>query len=349
MVFCSHQFISPCPFVHGIVSQIRSYFRRKGHIVFDRYKNSYRRKILFQKVREITFPIVIGVHRVFLNILLHIGKHQKPKVITYEQAVELHRRFPLGKAIGDAYKYDLESKKERAASRFRQINSLIDIGTVKHVAELGAGDGQLALLFFEEGYRVEIIDIEDWRDDQVKKADIVFHHVKEDNYKYGIPDGYVDLFISYATLEHVSNPTLVLREMIRITRPGGTIYLNFGPLYNSPWGLHAYRTYYAPYPQFMIDDYTMQRFIEKNGIYDLGVKREKFQYVNRWSLSDYQNLIFSMHDRVDVILFKKEPMYYGIKIVYQNLKCFWGRNLSFDELTTHGLEILLHVKRSNEK
>ena len=214
---------------------------------------------------------------------------------------------------------------------------------VRNVAELGAGDGQLALRIFEQGFKVDIIDTEDWRDKEVKKANIPFHCIEKEN-KYEIPDNSIDLFVSYHTLEHIPKPALTLEEMIRVTRAGGYIFLNFNPLYNSPWGLHAYRTFYAPYPQFLLAEPTLQRFVDENGIYDLGVEREEFQYTNKWSLADYQNLITSLGDRIEVKFFRKTRDYREIWVVYRYLKCFWGRNLSFEELTTSGLGILLCVK-----
>ena len=50
-------------------------------------------------------------------------------------------------------------------------------------------------------------------------------------------DGVVDVAFSSNVLEHVPDPARFLDEMVRVTRPGGIIYLSFTAWY-SPWGGH---------------------------------------------------------------------------------------------------------------
>lgn len=52
-----------------------------------------------------------------------------------------------------------------------------------------------------------------------------------------VGDGQADICISSNVLEHVSDPVALITEMIRVTRPGGLIYLSFTNWY-SPWGGH---------------------------------------------------------------------------------------------------------------
>jgi SAM-dependent methyltransferase len=220
---------------------------------------------------------------------------------------------------------------------------VIDFGGVKEIAELGAGDGQLALLFAQKGYSTVILDTDDWRDPEVYQSDIKFVKVEE-SAEYEIPDNSVDLFVSYGTLEHVADPHYVLQEAIRVTRPGGNIFLLFGPLYNSPWGLHAYETFYAPYPQFLLSESTMKRFVEANGIWDLGAKRENFQYVNGWSARNYDELIDSLMGQVSIRHLSKTYCYKEIDVVYKYLRSFIGCGLDFEELTREEMTVCLTVR-----
>jgi SAM-dependent methyltransferase len=50
-------------------------------------------------------------------------------------------------------------------------------------------------------------------------------------------DGAVDVCFSSNVLEHVPSPWTMAAEMVRVTRPGGTVYLSFTSWY-SPWGGH---------------------------------------------------------------------------------------------------------------
>jgi arabinofuranan 3-O-arabinosyltransferase len=52
-----------------------------------------------------------------------------------------------------------------------------------------------------------------------------------------LPDAVADVSFSSNVLEHVPDPGRFLDEMVRVTRPGGIIYLSFTAWY-SPWGGH---------------------------------------------------------------------------------------------------------------
>jgi SAM-dependent methyltransferase len=58
-----------------------------------------------------------------------------------------------------------------------------------------------------------------------------------DGYWLPVGDGSADVCFSSNVLEHVSDPLGLIDEMIRVTRPGGVIYLSFTNWY-SPWGGH---------------------------------------------------------------------------------------------------------------
>ena len=60
-----------------------------------------------------------------------------------------------------------------------------------------------------------------------------------------------DFVFSYDAFEHFASPENVLLEAIRVVRKRGYIYLEFGPLYYSPYGEHAYRSITVPYCQFL--------------------------------------------------------------------------------------------------
>jgi len=49
--------------------------------------------------------------------------------------------------------------------------------------------------------------------------------------------GTVDICYSSNVLEHVAQPNRMLGEMVRVTRPGGTVFVSFTP-WLSPWGGH---------------------------------------------------------------------------------------------------------------
>ena len=61
--------------------------------------------------------------------------------------------------------------------------------------------------------------------------------VAGDGNRLPFPDGAADVAFSSNVLEHVPEPARFLDEMVRVTRPGGIIYVSFTAWY-SPWGGH---------------------------------------------------------------------------------------------------------------
>ena len=61
--------------------------------------------------------------------------------------------------------------------------------------------------------------------------------VAADGHRLPVPDGTSDVTFSSNVLEHVPAPAPFLAEMVRVTRPGGTIYVSFTAWY-SFWGGH---------------------------------------------------------------------------------------------------------------
>lgn len=61
--------------------------------------------------------------------------------------------------------------------------------------------------------------------------------VRADGYWLPLADGTADVCFSSNVLEHVPDPHTFLSEMVRVTRPGGLIYVSFTN-WLSPWGGH---------------------------------------------------------------------------------------------------------------
>jgi SAM-dependent methyltransferase len=58
-----------------------------------------------------------------------------------------------------------------------------------------------------------------------------------DGLRLPVRDGAADVAFSSNVLEHVSDPLRLIGELVRVTRPGGLVYLAFTNWY-SPWGGH---------------------------------------------------------------------------------------------------------------
>ncbi|MEU6485437.1 class I SAM-dependent methyltransferase [Streptomyces sp. NPDC046887] len=63
--------------------------------------------------------------------------------------------------------------------------------------------------------------------------------VRADGYLLPLADGAADVCFSSNVLEHVADPATFLSEMVRVTKPGGMVYLSFTN-WLSPWGGHEW-------------------------------------------------------------------------------------------------------------
>ena len=78
------------------------------------------------------------------------------------------------------------------------------------------------------GHEFILCDISDWRCDAARSVPIV---IADSSLGLAIRSATFDLTISFNTFEHVGDPETTFEEMLRTLKPGGRIYLSFGPLY----------------------------------------------------------------------------------------------------------------------
>ncbi|MGH3716762.1 MAG: class I SAM-dependent methyltransferase [Micromonosporaceae bacterium] len=71
--------------------------------------------------------------------------------------------------------------------------------------------------------------------------------------------GSVDVCYSSNVLEHVPDPELMASEMVRVTRPGGTVFLSYTPWF-SPWGGHETSPWH-----FLGGRLARRRYLRKHG------------------------------------------------------------------------------------
>lgn len=74
-----------------------------------------------------------------------------------------------------------------------------------------------------------------------------------------VRSGSVDVAYSSNVLEHVADPWLMLSEMLRVTRQGGTVFVSFTPWF-APWGGHET----APW-HYLGGMRARRRYIARNG------------------------------------------------------------------------------------
>lgn len=121
-----------------------------------------------------------------------------------------------------------------AEDTVREISRYAPVGGAK-VLDVGGGPGYFAAAFARAGARFAGLDAD--------AGELSAAGIAGDNTVMGsgldlpLADGCVDICYSSNVLEHVPDPQRMAAEMLRVTRPGGLVYLSWTTWY-SPWGGH---------------------------------------------------------------------------------------------------------------
>jgi len=175
------------------------------------------------------------------------------------RSVELFRAFRVEQTDPDHF-YTFQ-----AADSVEQLRRWTEVDG-RFVVDIGGGAGYFTEAFVRAGARCLLVEPEAGtpEHDAVGSADAEAasaeaaaeaarreHHrravkpgghalgrtIAGDGNRLPLVDGAVDVAFSSNVLEHIPDPARFLDEMVRVTRPGGIIYLSFTAWY-SPWGGH---------------------------------------------------------------------------------------------------------------
>jgi arabinofuranan 3-O-arabinosyltransferase len=185
------------------------------------------------------------------------------------------------------------------------------------VIDVGGGAGYFAEAFRDAGARVVLVEPEaadpapTWRGDDAGLDARERHElavwpgrllpggtVAGNGTALPLPDGIADLVFSSNVLEHVADPRRFVDEAIRVTRPGGLLYLSF-TVWRSPWGGHETSPWHL-----VSGRYALRRYTKKHGHPPKNVFGESLFAV---SVHDALRLVEGRDD-VDVLV--AEPRYY---------------------------------------
>lgn len=207
------------------------------------------------------------------------------------------------------------------------------------VLDAACGDGMLGYALQSYGHNVQLVDFEDWRDSRAINIPFLCASLSR---PLPFESNSLDFICSYNAFEHIDDPSACFKELLRICKPEGHIYLEFGPLYASPWGLHAYRTLRIPYSQFLFSEEFISEKLEKLGINDLGQKKTSLQPLNRWRVKQFCDLWSHPDCRIvwnDTLIDTK-----FLQIIKTYYKAFQGQFLAIEDVTTQTLFCLIQKK-----
>lgn len=252
----------------------------------------------------------------------------------FESLMRLHPYQP-------AYRWDMDALVERGRARRSHLLKLAGANLPKDSLELGCWDGLVSGCLAETGVNATAIDYRDVGFES-RAGEMGAKLRQMDASKLEFENDSFDLIFSYDALEHVTSPTAVLKEAIRVVRPGGFVYFDFGPLYFSPFGEHAYESIPIPYCQFLFSEQALNDYADK-----LGKCRIDFDHVNRWSIKQYRDLWAEVRPVADVIFNCESKDLRYLDLIEKYKSNFQNRSRHLDDFVVDNIKILFRKRRTS--
>ncbi|WP_218617239.1 class I SAM-dependent methyltransferase [Cryptosporangium aurantiacum] len=169
---------------------------------------------------------------------------------TFRRSVALFRAFRVEQTDPD-YFYGM-----LAADSARQVAGYADLDG-KTVLDVGGGPGYFADAFRRSGARYVGIDAD--LGELAARSEPGPGTLLGSGMALPIQTGAIDVCYSSNVLEHVDKPELMADEMVRVTKPGGVVFLSY-MLWWGPYGGHET----APW-HYLGGHYAARRYAKKQG------------------------------------------------------------------------------------
>lgn len=243
------------------------------------------------------------------------------------------------------YKYDDDSLAQRGRERAGEMLGLIgrDAARLRDCLDLGMWDGMACHALQQLGKQTVGIDI---RVEGIAPTAAAggARFAAMDAAKLGFSDNSFDLVFSYNSFEHFPEPDVVLDEAIRVVRPGGYIYLNFGPLWLSARGAHQFQTISVPYVECLFTKDTLTQFAQREGIELMG-----YFWMNEWPLSRYRGLWQTVSPRLERVAYYETFNADHVDLIARYPSCFRHKTSRFDDLLVSNIEVLFRKRQLGDR
>ncbi|MBS1583807.1 MAG: class I SAM-dependent methyltransferase [Bacteroidetes bacterium] len=236
------------------------------------------------------------------------------------------------------YGYDPAAVEQRGRERAAALLSALPDTGMNEFLDLACYDGMTAAALQGRGKRSHGVDLEAGGFDARAIAAGVELQVMDAS-ALAFPDGRFDVVYSYNAFEHFTDPTAVLEEALRVTRPGGYVHLHFGPLYASAKGMHAYDRIPVPYCQFLFPLPVLNAYLHANGHRPLDPA-----HCNQWPVRRFRELWSSARDRAEIITQAEHRHTKDLALVERFPACFKGKVQHFEDLLVNNLLVVLRKR-----
>lgn len=240
----------------------------------------------------------------------------------------------------EKYAYDPESTQKRGRERCAELLNAIPVSPEgKKTLEVGALDARASYYLVKSGAVTHALDLTDSHfTDKIIDAGVDCRVMSATDLKYD--DASFDVVFSFNAFEHIDDPDKALSEAVRVTKPGGYIYLNFGPLWSSPFGAHGHESIPIPYIQYLWKQKLLLEFCKEKNIGTI-----EFHTMNQWPQGKFNDLWSKYSTVLDKVIYRERLDSHGCELIKKYPGCFKGKVGKFDELIINAIEVLFRKKK----
>lgn len=172
-----------------------------------------------------------------------------PPIGSLRRSVALFRAFRVEQSDPERFYSLLAADSVREVSRWRDLPGAA-------VLDVGGGPGYFADAFRGAGASYAGVDPD--VGELTARGHVGTNTVRASGLGLPFAGGSFDLTYSSNVLEHVPDPAAMAREMLRVTKPGGTVLISWTP-WLSPWGGHETSPWHYVGGRFAADRYANRR------------------------------------------------------------------------------------------
>jgi SAM-dependent methyltransferase len=203
----------------------------------------------------------------------------------------------------------------------------------KLVADIGCGDGIIDLGVFHRGdpqmlvgYDIREIDLDALA--TAAKAAGVNRLPPTDRFSFMVsepdripaPNDTFDVAFSWSSFEHISNPVTMLREIRRILKPAGVLFLQIWPLYFSQHGGHLWQSIPEPFPHLRHPVHILERRIGgRRGTDRSRDAIDELRSLNKLTLDDLQRALLAAGMRATKVELQAETFHVPEAVAHHSL------------------------------
>jgi SAM-dependent methyltransferase len=193
-----------------------------------------------------------------------------------------------------------------AAAEIVRFMAEIDISLEgRTVADIGCGDGIIDLGLMHRARPARLVGFDIRRTDEAHLLDVAraegvadqlpdgLEFVESQPVRLPCEDASFDVAVSWSAFEHVREPVGLAREIRRILRPHGVLFLQLWPFYHSDRGSHLWPWFPDPHHHLLQDDGEIEAQMHGSGESWPRHMLEEFRTLNRMTVDDLQRALMA--------------------------------------------------------